>query len=109
MPRTSRLGVRYDRIPIIDVHTHTSGPDEDGPPTQVVKCMDGCGVEQSFVFAPLLEPHALDLTDEHLDDIRLHNDYIAHFAPSLLSDCSPLPSSIPIPALPGVTGSELWS
>ena len=79
MPRTSRLGVRYDRIPIIDVHTHTSGPDEDGPPTQVVKCMDGCGVEQSFVFAPLLEPHALDLTDEHLDDIRLHNDYIAHF------------------------------
>lgn len=79
MPRTQLLGVAYDRLPIIDVHTHTSGSGADGPPNQVVKCMDACGVEQAFMFAPLLSVHGLDLTDDSLDDLRRHNDYVAHY------------------------------
>jgi predicted TIM-barrel fold metal-dependent hydrolase len=79
MPRTERLGVAYDRLPIIDVHTHTSGSDADGPADGVVKCMDQCGVEQAFMFAPMLQPHGLELTDQHADDIRKHNDYIASY------------------------------
>ena len=79
MPRTEFLGVAYDRLPIIDVHTHTSGSDADGPPNGVVKCMNACGVEQAFMFAPLLSVHGLDLTDSSLDDLRRHNDYIAHY------------------------------
>jgi uncharacterized protein len=79
MPRTERLGVAYDRLPIIDVHTHTSGSDADGPADGVVRCMDQCGVEQAFMFAPMLQPHGLELTDQHADDIRKHNDYIASY------------------------------
>jgi predicted TIM-barrel fold metal-dependent hydrolase len=71
--------VRFDRLPIVDVHTHTSGQDADGSPNAVVRSMDECGVEQAFMFAPLVEVHGLQLTDEHLDDVRRHNDYIAHF------------------------------
>lgn len=79
VPRTERLGVSYDRLPIIDVHTHTSGSGSDGPVDAVVRCMDQCGVEQAFMFAPMLQPHGLQLTDGNLDDIRRHNDYIAWF------------------------------
>lgn len=79
MPHTERLGVPFDRLPIIDVHTHTSGSNADGPVDEVVRCMDACGVEQAFLFAPLLQAHGLHLTDEALDDVRRHNDYIAHF------------------------------
>ena len=79
MPRSERLGVPHDRLPIVDVHTHTSGQDADGPASAVVRCLDACGVEQAFLFAPLLQVHGLQLTDEHWDDIRRHNDYIAHF------------------------------
>jgi predicted TIM-barrel fold metal-dependent hydrolase len=68
----------YD-LPIIDAHTHTSGPDADGTPGQAVRCMDQCGVEMAFVFAPLLQVHGLQLSDEHYDDIRRHNDYISNF------------------------------
>ena len=73
MARTERLGVFYDRLPIIDVHTHTSGPDDDGDPNDVVHTMDECGVEQAFCFAPLLSVHGLELIDEHMDDVRRHN------------------------------------
>jgi len=73
------LGVFSDRLPIMDVHTHTSGDGADGSPDDVVKCMEYCGVEQAFLFAPLLNVGGLQLTDEHFDDIRRHNDYISHF------------------------------
>jgi predicted TIM-barrel fold metal-dependent hydrolase len=68
-----------DRLFIVDAHTHTSGPEHDGPPEDVIACMDACGVEKAFVFAPLLAPQGLQLTEESLKDIRLHNDYIADF------------------------------
>jgi len=89
VPRTERLGVLYDRLPIIDVHTHTSGPDDDGDANDVVHTMDECGVEQAFCFAPMLSVHSLGLTDEHMDDIRRHNDYIAHF-------CAASPERLPL-------------
>jgi predicted TIM-barrel fold metal-dependent hydrolase len=73
------MGVPYDRLPLIDVHTHTSGSEFDGSPNDVVHTMDACGVEQAFCFAPLLSVHGLHLTDQHMDDVRRHNDYIAHF------------------------------
>ena len=79
MARTERLGVTYDRLPVIDVHTHTSGSEADGTVDDVVRCMDACGVEQAFTFAPLLQPHGLQLTDDHVSDIRRHNDYIAAY------------------------------
>jgi len=81
MPRSSGkdLKVPFEDLSIVDVHTHTSGPDADGTEDEVLSCMDGSGVEKAFLFAPLLEPHGLDLADEHLDDVRRHNDYIAHF------------------------------
>ncbi|MDQ6674383.1 MAG: amidohydrolase [Chloroflexota bacterium] len=87
MPRIQHLGVGQDRLSIIDVHTHASGDGADGPPDDVVSCMDACGVEQVFLFAPLLGVHGLALTDKHFDDIRRHNDYIAHF-------CSPAPERL---------------
>jgi predicted TIM-barrel fold metal-dependent hydrolase len=41
--------------------------------------MDACGVEKAFIFAPLLAQQGLQLTEENLKDIRLHNDYVADF------------------------------
>ena len=79
MPKTERLGVEYDIVPVIDAHTHTSGPERDGSASYVVSVMDECGVEQAFVFAPLLSAQGKELTDESLGDVRTHNDYIAHF------------------------------
>ena len=64
----------YD-LPIIDAHTHTSGPDADGPPGEVVRCMDQCGVEMAFVFAPLLDVHGLQLRVEHYDGDLLIKDF----------------------------------
>ncbi len=78
MPRTERLGVEYGLVPLIDVHTHSSGQDHDGSASDIVSVMDECGVEQSFVFAPLLSAHGEQLTDDAFDDVRLHNDYVAH-------------------------------
>lgn len=78
MARTERLGVEYSIVPIIDTHTHASGPDRDGTASQIVSLMDECGVEQSFVFAPLLAASSKELTDEHLGQVRANNDYIAH-------------------------------
>jgi hypothetical protein len=54
--------------------------------------MDACGVEKAFIFAPELNFQTRLLTDEHLDDIRTHNDYCADIcsaAPErLLGFCS---------------------
>jgi predicted TIM-barrel fold metal-dependent hydrolase len=104
MPRTEELGVPFDRLPLIDVHTHTSGEGADGPPGAVVRCLEECGVEQAFLFAPLLQPHGLQLTDEHLDDVRRHNDYIAHF-------CAASPDRLLAFAVlnpnPGLSGGDL--
>jgi hypothetical protein len=91
LAKTERLGIEYRIVPIIDTHTHSSGPDNDGPVSGIVNVMDECGVEQSFVFAPLLSASGKTLTDKALDDVRVHNDYVAHLcsqsAERLLAFC----------------------
>lgn len=72
------LGLGEDRLPLIDAHTHTSGAEHDGPADGILRCLDACGIERVFVFAPLLSQQGLQLVDHHLDDIRRHNDYVAH-------------------------------
>jgi predicted TIM-barrel fold metal-dependent hydrolase len=73
------LGVGSNRLMLFDSHTHTAGSEHDGPPDKVLACMDAVGIEKAFVIGPLLKPQGLELTDEHLDNIRQNNDYIAHF------------------------------
>jgi len=91
MAKTERLGVAYEIVPLIDTHTHTSGADQDGPASAMVSVMDECGVEQAFVFAPLLSASGKQLTDRDFDHIRVHNDYVAHLcsqsAERLLAFC----------------------
>ena len=62
---------------VIDVHTHLSGSESEESAEGIVACLDACDVEKAFVFAPLLNVQTSELTDEHLDDIRKHNDYCA--------------------------------
>ena len=86
---------------IVDAHTHLSGSETDESAEGIVACMDACDVDKAFVFAPLLNVHSWELTDEHLDDIRSHNDYCAHI-------CSGVPERLfgfcvlnPVPQLAG--------
>jgi uncharacterized protein len=79
MPMTDALGLRGGRLEVVDAHTHTTGSEHDGPPEDVVACMDACGVDKAFMFAPLLRPQGWELTVEHLDNIQRNNDYIADF------------------------------
>ena len=62
---------------ILDAHTHLSGSETEETSEGIIACLDACEVEMAFVFAPLLDVHSWELTNEHLDDIRLHNDYCA--------------------------------
>jgi uncharacterized protein len=86
---------------IVDAHTHLSGSETDESTEGIVACMDACNVDKAFVFAPLLNVHSWELTDEHLDDIRNHNDYCADI-------CSGAPERLfgfcvlnPVPQLAG--------
>ena len=91
----------YD-LPIIDAHTHTSGPDADGPLGEVVRCMDQCGVEMAFVFAPLLDVHGLQLRVEHYDGDLLIKD----FTPLGYSNWQTLLSTSE--SLPTLSNRALW-
>ena len=62
---------------ILDAHTHLSGSDSGETPEGILACMDACGVEKAFVFAPLVDVHSWQLVDKNLDDIRAHNQYCA--------------------------------
>jgi predicted TIM-barrel fold metal-dependent hydrolase len=86
---------------IVDAHTHLSGSETGESAEGIVTCLDACDVDIAFVFAPLLNVHTSELTDEHLDDIRTHNDYCANL-------CSQAPERLygfcvlnPVPALAG--------
>jgi uncharacterized protein len=86
---------------ILDAHTHLSGSETDESTEGIVACMDECDVDKAFVFAPLLNVHSWELTDEHLDDMRNHNDYCADI-------CSGAPERLigfcvlnPVPQLAG--------
>src|SRR5207244_2099388 len=79
MPLTDGLGPSGSRLRLVDAHTHTCGSEYDGPPENVVSCMDVCGIDKACMFAPLLRPQGWELQVEHLDNIRQNNNYIADF------------------------------
>ncbi|MFL5625887.1 MAG: amidohydrolase family protein [Ktedonobacteraceae bacterium] len=86
---------------ILDAHTHLSGSETGENAQDIIACMNACGVDLSFVFAPLLNVHSWELSNEHLHDIRIHNDYCADL-------CSNYPDRLygfcvlnPVPTLAG--------
>ena len=54
--------------------THLTGQESAA---EILECMDFCGVEKAFAFAPMLNVQAHEITSDSLDDIRAHNDYCA--------------------------------
>src|SRR5919206_267205 len=67
--------VTYNVDKILDAHTHLTGQESA---EEILECMNFCGVEKAFVFAPMLNVQAHEITSDSLDDIRTHNDYCAH-------------------------------
>jgi hypothetical protein len=43
--------VTYNLDRILDAHTHLTGQESSD---EILECMDFCGVEKAFVFAPML-------------------------------------------------------
>ncbi|HZR98994.1 MAG TPA: amidohydrolase family protein [Chloroflexota bacterium] len=62
---------------VLDAHTHLSGSGAHENTEGIVHCLEACEVDKAFVFAPLVDVHSWQLVDEHLNDIRAHNDYCA--------------------------------
>ena len=87
--------VTYNVDRILDAHTHLTGRESA---EEILECMDACGVEKAFVFAPMLNIQAREITSDSVDDIRTHNEYCADIcskAPDrLLGFCSlnPIPN-----------------
>ncbi|MBV9357967.1 MAG: amidohydrolase family protein, partial [Chloroflexi bacterium] len=71
-------------LQILDAHTHLAGSESGESASGILECLDACGIDKAFVFAPLIDRRSDQLTDEHLADIRAHNTY-----------CSDLCSSAP--------------
>lgn len=44
---------------------------------RILECIDCCGVERTFVFAPMSDVRVHETTSDSLDDIRTHNDFCA--------------------------------
>ena len=90
----------YNVDGILDAHTHLTGREGADQIHQILECMDFCGVEKAFVFAPMLNVGAHRITSDSLDDIRTHNDYCADVCSKaserLLGFCT-----LPMPALAG--------
>ena len=72
----SDLQVVYNIDRILDCHTHLTGMEGESAES-ILECMDFCGVEKVFLFAPMLNIQAHEITSDNLDDIRTHNDYCA--------------------------------
>ncbi len=72
----SDLQVVYNLDRILDAHTHLTGMEGESAES-ILECMDFCGVEKVFLFAPMLNVQAHEITSDSLDDIRTHNDYCA--------------------------------
>jgi predicted TIM-barrel fold metal-dependent hydrolase len=68
------LQVVYNVERLLDCHTHLTGQESA---EEILECMDACGVEKVFLFAPMLDVQAHEITSDSLDDIRTHNDYCA--------------------------------
>jgi predicted TIM-barrel fold metal-dependent hydrolase len=94
--RRSEREVVYNLDRLLDAHTHLT---EQESAEQIFECMDFCGIEKVFLFAPMLNVQVHEITSDSLDDSRTHNDYCADI-------CSKAPDRLlgfctlnPIPAL----------
>jgi predicted TIM-barrel fold metal-dependent hydrolase len=78
---------------ILDAHTHLTGSEDS---EQILECMNACAVEKAFLFAPELDVASRHLTNDHLDDVRKHNDYCADVCSAasdrLLGFCNLIPT-----------------
>ncbi len=64
-------------MPILDAHTHLSGPESGESPEGILACLDECGVDRAFVIAPILDVRSWHLRTEHIEDVCKNNDYCA--------------------------------
>ncbi|MBV9358610.1 MAG: amidohydrolase family protein [Chloroflexi bacterium] len=62
---------------ILDAHTHLAGSESGESARSILACLDACGVDRAFTFAPLIDLRSDQLSDEHLPDIVAHNTYCA--------------------------------
>jgi uncharacterized protein len=72
----SRREVVYNVDKILDCHTHLTGMEGESAES-ILECMDFCGIEKVFLFAPMLDVQKHEITSDSLQDIRTHNDYCA--------------------------------
>ena len=70
------LQVVYNIDRILDCHTHLTGMEGESAGS-ILECMDFCGIEKVFLFAPMLDVRRHEITSDSLQDIRTHNDYCA--------------------------------
>jgi predicted TIM-barrel fold metal-dependent hydrolase len=70
----SARDVVYNVDGILDAHTHLTGQESA---EEILVYMDFCGIEKAFLFAPMLDVQAHEITSDNLEDIRTHNDYCA--------------------------------
>jgi predicted TIM-barrel fold metal-dependent hydrolase len=98
------LGLGDNRLRLVDAHTHTSGSDRDAPPDEALAFMDTCGMERAFLFAPLLNPSGLQISETHLDAVRTNNEYIAHYC---AADPERLYAFCVLNPNPGIAGGDL--
>src|SRR3712207_4615569 len=93
--------VKQNLDKVLDAHTHLSGSASGESAENILDCMDACGVEKAFIFAPELDYQTRVLTDEHLDDIRTHNDYCADICSAAPERLLGFSSLNPAPELAG--------
>ncbi len=72
----SNLEVVYNLDRLLDCHTHLTGMEGESAES-ILECMDFCGIEKVFLFAPMLDVQAHEITSDSLNDIRTHNEYCA--------------------------------
>ena len=70
------LQVVYNINRVLDCHTHLTGSEGESAGS-ILECMDFCGIEKAFLFAPMLDVQRHEITSDSLQDIRTHNDYCA--------------------------------
>jgi adenosine deaminase len=59
------LEVRYNVERILDAHTHLTGQENA---EEIIECMDFCGVEKAFVFAPMLNVRMARFAAQDIED-----------------------------------------
>ena len=61
----SDLQVVYNLDRILDCHTHLTGMEGESAES-ILECMDFCGVEKVFLFAPMLDVRRHEITSDSL-------------------------------------------